>query len=129
MGPATPIAQLVSAIRAKAPDIVAISYRLAPDSAASLLKQLKEEMTKDPSLRAPRYVFGGTGPVAVVARDSGIFEVAFDGSEPVETIKARLRGVIPTKVEVIPSSDLVSRIEASNPVPILRHHFGITKVK
>ncbi|HEX7392264.1 MAG TPA: cobalamin B12-binding domain-containing protein [Thermoplasmata archaeon] len=129
MGPATPITQLVSAIRAKAPDIVAISYRLAPDSAASLLNQLKEEMAKDPSLRAPRYVFGGTGPVAIVARDSGIFEVAFDGSEPVETIKARLRGVILTKVEAIPSSDLVSRIEASNPVPILRHHFGLPKVK
>lgn len=129
LGPATPVKQLVSAIKAKAPDIVALSYRLTPDSAVSLFNELKEEMTKDQSLRTPRYVFGGTGPVAMAARDSGIFDVAFDGSEPVETIKAHLRGTKPAKVDAVPSSDLVSRIEASYPVPILRHHFGLPKLK
>ncbi len=129
IGPATPITQLVTAIRAKAPDIVALSYRLTPESAASLFNELKEEIAKYPELRAPRYIFGGTGPVAMVARDSGVFEVAFDGSEPADTIKARLKGVVPMKADAIPSSDLVSRIEASSPVPILRHHFGLPKVK
>jgi len=129
LGPAVPIRQLVSAIKMRKPDIVALSYRLTPESATPLLQELKQELDKDPALKQRRYLFGGTAPVAMVARDSGIFEAAFDGSESVEVIKARLRGVAPPKEDTAKSSDLVSRIGGSYPIPLLRHHFGLPKLK
>jgi len=129
LGPAVPIRQLVAAVRLRNPDIVALSYRLTPESAAPLLEELKQELEKDPALKAKRYLFGGTAPVAIVARDSGVFEATFDGSESVEAVKARLRGVAPPKEEQAKSSDLVSRISGSHPVPLLRHHFGLPKLK
>lgn len=128
LGPAVPIRQLVSAIKLKNPDIVAISYRLTPESAAPLLEELKLELEKDQSLKGRRYLFGGTAPVAIVARNSGIFEAAFDGGESIETIKARLQGAPPPKEETARSSDLIGRMKNSYPVPLLRHHFGLPKM-
>lgn len=129
LGPAVPIRHLVAAIKLKNPDIVALSYRLTPESAKLLLEELKTELDRDPALRAKRYLFGGTAPVAMVARDSGLFEMAFDGSETIDAIKAILRGVPRPKQEEARSSDLVSRIRASYPVPLLRHHFGLPSIK
>ncbi|MBN1677474.1 MAG: cobalamin-dependent protein [Candidatus Thermoplasmatota archaeon] len=129
LGPAVPIRQLVSAIKLKNPEIVAVSYRLTPESAAPLLGELKLELEKDQGLKGRRYLFGGTAPVAVVARNSGIFEAVFDGSESVEAIKAKLRGAPPPKEETARSSDLVDRIKNSYPLPLLRHHFGLPKMK
>lgn len=129
LGPAVSIRQLVTAVKLKNPDIVALSYRLTPESVMPLLEELRQEIEKDPELRGKRYLFGGTAPVAAVARDSGIFETAFDGTEPVEAIKARLLGRPVPREEGAPSSDLVSRIRASYPVPLLRHHFGLPKLK
>lgn len=129
LGPAVPVRQLVSAVKLRNPDIVALSYRLTPESVMPLLEELKLELEKDPVLKGKRYLFGGTAPVAMVARDSGIFEAAFDGTESVDAIKARLRGTPPPKDETVKSSDLVGRIKASYPVPLLRHHFGVPKMK
>lgn len=124
-----PIRQLVSAIKLKNPDIVAISYRLTPESATPLLDELRLELEKDQTLRRKRYLFGGTAPVAIVARNSGIFDAAFDGSESIETIKASLQGAPPPREQTIRSSDLMTRIENSHPIPLLRHHFGLPKMK
>jgi len=129
MGPAVPIRILVAAIKLRNPDVVALSYRLTPESAAALLEELKTELEKDSALRGRRYLFGGTAPVAMVARQSGLFEAAFDGSEPVETIKATLQNIPLPKVEKARSPDLVGRIRNSYPFPLLRHHFGLPRMK
>lgn len=129
MGPAVPVRQLVPAIKIKNPDIVALSYRLTAESAAPIFEELKAEIEKDPALKGRRYLFGGTAPVAMVARDSGIFEAAFDGSEPVEAVKAALQRVPVPREERVWSPSLIGRIESSYPVPLLRHHFGLPRMK
>ncbi|MGB6121136.1 MAG: cobalamin-dependent protein, partial [Bacteroidota bacterium] len=87
LGPAVPIDRLIEGIRTHRPDLVAISYRLTPENASELFNELRLRLTER-GLSEGRFVFGGTPPVAEVARAAGLFERAFSGMEPVEEIKA-----------------------------------------
>lgn len=124
LGPAVPVRELVEQVRRDIPDIVAVSYRLTPESAAALLAELKAAVDSDPELRRPRYFFGGTPPVARVAEATGLFQAVFDGSEPPDAAAAALRGDFAPAATRTPSSDLVTRVEASFPFPLIRHHYG-----
>ncbi len=144
-GPATPISSLLAAIRHEQPDIVAVSYRLTPENARSLLMELGEACsqeglierlastgnrrgrTQPPGcIQLPRFVFGGTPPVAAVARELGMFEAVFDGTAPPEAILAYLRGQPWEQMqETDYPADLVGRIRRKAPYPVLRHHFGL----
>ncbi len=135
-GPATPVGELVAAIQRESPDIVAVSYRLTPENARSLLLDLGEACSNEGLIgtgtagtrgRAPpRYIFGGTPPVAEVAREIGLFEAVFDGQAPAEAVIAYLRG---RPWEAMQAEDypaeLVPRIRWKAPYPLLRHHFGL----
>jgi len=129
LGPAVPIRTLLDSVKRETPDIVAVSYRLSPGSAQAVLDELKGALESDPELRKPRYFFGGTPPAALVARDTGIFEAVFDGSEPQDAVVAALKGGVVGRTSVVPSSDLVTRVEASFPAPLVRHHFGLPDMK
>jgi hypothetical protein len=129
LGPAVPIRTLLDSVAKEAPDIVAVSYRLNPASARALLDELKAALGSDPALRKPRYFFGGTPPVAKVALDTGVFDAVFDGSEPQDAIVAALKGGGTSRAMGVPSSDLLTRAEASFPVPLIRHHFGLPDMK
>jgi len=129
LGPAVPVRHLVKAIEEQKPDIVAVSYRLSPESAKALFEELKAQVTGNPALSGKRYLFGGTPPVAKLARDTGMFEAAFDGTEPQEVVVAALKGTAIHRSVQVPSSDLVKRIENSYPVPLFRHHFGLPTLK
>jgi hypothetical protein len=129
LGPAVPLRRLMDGIREESPGIVAVSYRLSPGSAKALLDELKSAVDADPDLRKPRYFFGGTPPAAKVASDTGLFDAVFDGSEPHEAIVAALRGGTATKTHVVPGADLVTRVDAAFPVPLVRHHFGLPDMK
>jgi methanogenic corrinoid protein MtbC1 len=65
-GPAVSVARLVKLIEQEKPDIVAVSYRLTPDSAEGLFSDLESELTSA-GIRGCRMVFGGTPPVVAVA--------------------------------------------------------------
>jgi len=130
-GPATPIDELVAAIRRESPEIVAVSYRLTPENARSLLLNLGESCSNEGLIGAGmmgqvRFVFGGTPPVAKVAREVGLFEAVFDGQQPPEAAIAYLRG---RPWEAMQAEDypgeLVPRIRWKVPYPLLRHHFGL----
>lgn len=129
LGPAVPVAILVQAIKERVPDIVAVSYRLSPENAEALLRELKSAIEESPELQKPRYFFGGTPPVAAVARRSGLFAEVFDGSEPPHAVTEAIQGSTGTGQADIPSSDLVERIAKSFPVPLIRHHFGLPTLK
>ncbi|MBN1584484.1 MAG: cobalamin-dependent protein [Anaerolineae bacterium] len=125
-GPATSVDEFVAAIRRELPDIVAVSYRLTPENARSLLMELGEACSNEALIGQTRFVFGGTPPVAAVAREIGLFETVFSGEEPPEAIVGYLRGQ-PWKAmqpDDYPSA-LVSRIRWKDPYPVLRHHFGL----
>ena len=124
LGPAMPVEKLVGAIRVHDPEIVAVSYRLSPSSAKAVFDELKDELDRAPELKMRRFLFGGTPPVAVLARKSGLFEVAFDGSEPLEVSLAVLKGETFRPESRSYGDTLVTRLHASHPFPLIRHHFG-----
>jgi hypothetical protein len=132
-GPATSVDDLVAAIRRESPDLVAVSYRLTPENARSLLMELGEACSDEgliggaaSSGERTRFVFGGTPPVAAVAREIGLFETVFSGQEPPEAVIAYLRG---QRWEAMQPDDypseLIPRIRWKTPYPLLRHHFGL----
>jgi len=123
LGPAVGPKALAEAAAANRPDIVAVSYRLSPEGAENLFRELKDEIERA-GLTGVRFVFGGTPPAAAAAERSGLFERVFSGREPVEDILAYIRGVpSETGGQDFPD-DLVSRIRWKSPVPLIRHHYG-----
>lgn len=128
LGPAVSVKELTGAIRETDADVVGISYRLSPESAKYHLTNLKNSLMEE-GLLDRRYVFGGTPPTAEVARSIGIFEMVFDGTEPVEEVlsvlKGRREGAGP---EHYPQT-LLERIDWKAPYPVLRHHFGLPSLE
>jgi methylmalonyl-CoA mutase cobalamin-binding subunit len=123
LGPAVPVKQLVREVIEKKPHMVAVSYRLTPETAVALFNELKTEISKSGIINI-RFVFGGTPPVAKFARDSGLFESVFDGTEPLESIKEYLHGRGSVRSNHIFADNLVERINQKYPYPLIRHHFG-----
>jgi len=125
-GPATSINDLMAAVRRELPDIVAVSYRLTPENSHSLLMQFKEACSEEGLIGRTRFVFGGTPPVATIAREMGLFEAVFSGQEPPEATIAYLRGQAwDTIQEADWPAELIPRIQWKSPYPVLRHHFGL----
>jgi methylmalonyl-CoA mutase cobalamin-binding subunit len=128
LGPAVSITSLIAAIRQNDPELVAVSYRLTPETGESLLKQLISE-ARSVGVEKKRYVFGGTPPLAERARQLDFFEKCFSGEEPIEEAIAFLKGQL---YEGLTEEDypqtFVRRLAWKEPVPLLRHHFGLPSV-
>lgn len=122
LGPATPIDKLFEAIKDKKPAIVSIGYRLTPENVVPLLDEIRERR-KDLKPQ-PRWEFGGTKPVADIARKYGFFEFISDGFDDINDSIRYLRGLPEEASAESYGTNLVNRITASYPYPILRHHFG-----
>lgn len=123
LGPAVPPATLAAIVREEQPDAVAISYRLTAEDLRPLLEELSVKLRGLPAPR-PRLFFGGTPPAAEAARGSGLFEAVFDGSEAPEAVERFVNGERARKRRGVVKTDLLSRIEASFPLPLIRHHYG-----
>lgn len=123
LGPAVPPERLLDAIRREQPDVVAVSYRLTPEDLPLLLNVLRGRIDGLPHPR-PRWVFGGTAAAAEFARRSGLFERVFDGSEDHDAVEAFIRGQPPPHASMEHPDNLLARIQAAAPAPILRHHYG-----
>ncbi|HEY7588309.1 MAG TPA: cobalamin B12-binding domain-containing protein [Thermoplasmata archaeon] len=128
LGPAVPVARIVEAIRSEEPDLVAISYRLTPENARAVLDELKVGVDRE-NLRGRRFVFGGTPPCAAQAREVGLFDAVFDGSQPVGEIVAWLRGEVSAQGEEAYAATLLERIRQRAPWPLVRHHFGMPSLE
>ncbi len=122
-GPAVEVPRLVKIIKQEQPDIVALSYRLTPASAKELLAELGEALRRA-GLTGIHMIFGGTPPVAAVARETGLFSRIFDGTEPEIRIREYLRGSNPQHQSEILPDTLTGRIKQKYPYPLIRHHFG-----
>lgn len=123
LGPAVPPSVLLAALEAERPDMVALSYRLTAEDLKPLLEQIREGV-EPLSSRNAKWVFGGTPPTAAVARESGLFERAFDGSETLDAVERFVRGDTARGRKRSFPADLISRIEVSYPFPLIRHHYG-----
>lgn len=123
-GPATDAESFVEAAVTLRPEVIGVSYRLTPGNAEVALAELVE-MLKAAGLGDRRLMFGGTPPVAAVARRMGVFEAVFEGGESADVIRAALRGEGTGGEErPIPPQQAVERILWKAPTPILRHHYG-----
>jgi methylmalonyl-CoA mutase cobalamin-binding subunit len=123
MGPAVSITRIIRAINEERPEIMALSYRLTPETASGLFRELKDELRKTDKSET-KLVFGGTPPVADEALKSGLFDKVYKGTESVESIKQYLRGSEGEKTENLYADTLVRRIGQKYPYPLIRHHFG-----
>lgn len=124
LGPAVPIAHFLESIRQHNPDLVAVSYRLTPETGEALLKRFIESV-RQAGLEKRRFVFGGTPPLVERARKLEFFERCFSGEEPVEEVIAYLRGELwqGTTEKDFPQT-FVERLMWKKPFPLIRHHYG-----
>ena len=127
IGPATSVAEFVNAIEEYRPELVAISYRLTPQVAETLISEL-QQLLSERNLLDRRFVFGGTPPVAQVAKESGLFERVFTGEDGPEEVLAFLRGEGHKDEECTWGSTLLERVASRQPYPLLRHHYGQPEV-
>ncbi|MGC9399160.1 MAG: methionine synthase [Anaerolineae bacterium] len=124
-GPATDAETWADLAHRFQPDIIGVSYRLTPENARAALQEFWAVM-KAAGLSDRRFVFGGTPPVAQVAREMGIFEAVFDGTKPPLAVLGYLKGEHRAEgPPQPPPQNTIERIRWKAPYPLLRHHFGI----
>lgn len=124
-GPATDAETWADMAREFQPDVIGVSYRLTPETGRQALTDFWGVM-QAAGLGDRTFVFGGTPPVAAVARELGIFAAIFDGTEPASAVIRFLRGGPDQGSDhAIPPQSTVARILWKAPYPLLRHHFGI----
>jgi methylmalonyl-CoA mutase cobalamin-binding subunit len=125
-GPATDLETFADAIVARQPDVIAISYRLTPENARTLLAEFGSILGAMGMLGKARVLFGGTPPVAEVAHEFTYIDRVFSGEEAPHEIQMALRGEMPGRVDdkTYPQN-AIERIQWKAPYPLLRHHFGI----
>lgn len=132
LGPAVSIDKLMEVIKRHNPDIVALGYRLSPQACQQVLSELKIRLS-DEGLLQREYLFGGTVATAQVAKDTGIFQKIFDGTQPIEEIISFLRDALRKglgdKEQKIFPDNLIDRVDYKHPSPLIRHHIGLPSVE
>jgi hypothetical protein len=124
LGGAVLIEKIILGIRILNPDIVAISYRLSPETADIHLQEFIQTIEKEGLKNGRIFAFGGTEPVAQIARKFEFFDAVFGGKSTDEDVSAFLEGRNPENKEEYYASTLLSRIRQKSPMPIIRHHYG-----
>lgn len=125
LGPAVSVEKALQAARQEKADLVAVSYRLTPETGERLLGEFAEAADELRS-QGVRFAFGGTPPVAERAARMGFFEQVFDGSQNAEEVLAYLRGEnLAALTETSFPQTTIERIHWKSPYPLVRHHFGL----
>jgi hypothetical protein len=123
LGPSGGVTPVVEEAVSTRPDVLACSYRLTPEVARAIFRQLRTELNAA-GLAGQRLVFGGTPSICAVARESGVFEAIFSGEEPLELVEAWLDGGGGALEERALPQTLRERVDALAPYPLIRHHYG-----
>lgn len=124
LGPAVSVADFVRAIQEHQAELIAVSYRLTPETGVSLLRQFITA-ARVAGVGERRYVFGGTPPVCEEARALDFFERCFSGEESVDEVVDYLRGRLHEGASATHYPQTFrDRLAWRAPVPLLRHHFG-----
>ncbi len=106
------------------PEFMALSYRLTPSVAGEIIKDLQTKLAGD-FYPKTIWLFGGTPPVCQVAAQSGLFAAVFDGTESDDQVVRWLHGDSQLENDKLWADNLIDRLRAQIPYPILRHHFGL----
>ena len=119
------IDDLIKIIGEKKPDVVALSYRLTPEPLHKIMEELR---MKTKELKNITWLFGGTEPTSLVAKEYEIFDKIFYGHEDIDEVIAYLKGQDYSEEESYPK-DIIGRIKSKYPYPILRHHLGLSTIE
>jgi methylmalonyl-CoA mutase cobalamin-binding subunit len=129
LGPSIPVDEVIDAAKRENANLVAVSYRLTPETGERLLGQFAESADELRS-QGVRFAFGGTPPIAARAQALGFFEQTFEGGEPAEMVLAYLKGhPLSDQSESNFPQTAIDRIEWKSPYPLLRHHFGLPSIE
>jgi len=129
LGPAVPIEKMLKTAQQEGADMVAVSYRLTPETGERLLADFAESADEMRSAGV-RFVFGGTPPVADRARALGFFERVFEGGENADTVLSYLKSESSRdQNEIKYPQSAVERVAWKHPFPIIRHHFGLPTIE
>lgn len=123
LGPAVSVDLLFENIICHKPDMVGIGYRLTPENVVPILDEI-DRRRKDLDYE-PTWVFGGTLPVANVAKQYDFFSFISDGTDDILDSIRFLKGEKSGGCDLNYAKDIVSRIKDNSPHPVLRHHFGL----
>ncbi len=123
LGPAVSISYLFEEIEKYRPDVISIGYRLTPTNVIPLLDEIEKRRRK--LSYTPEWSFGGTRPVAEIARKYNFFKFISDGFDDIKDSLRFLRGQTEEEDAISYGKTLIERIEKNYPYPILRHHFGL----
>ncbi len=129
LGPANSVSKVIDTIEKHKPDIVAVSYRLSPQSLVPVLDQLQERIFNLGKPRPEIWLFGGTPPTCEVAQKYSFFERFFDSSTLPTDVIDYLRGWTDDSGERAYPTALLDRLEFRRPYPILRAHFGLPSLE
>jgi methylmalonyl-CoA mutase cobalamin-binding subunit len=130
LGPAVPVKTFIDAMIETDSDLTAVSYRLMPESGKFHLTQLKMALEESGLLNGKKkYIFGGTPPVAQIAKKIGIFDRIFDGTDTIENTISYLRGRITPKKKITYPTNILDRIRWKIPYPVIRHHLGLPSLE
>ena len=117
--------RIAEAVKEREPNMVAVSYRLSPETGERWLRRFVQIIEKERLREGRTYLFGGTEPVARIARSLGFFDAVFGGGTRLEEVVAFLRGEGVKSRRVHHASTLLGRIAQKHPYPVIRHHFGL----
>jgi len=128
LGTAVSIDELITKVKEHNPDVIGVSYRLTATSAVKLLDDLKNAVTES-SLERKRWVLGCTAPIKPFAEQINLFEKIFTGFSTDEDSIGFLRGRTHMPPEEMNPQDLMTRMIIKSPIPIIRHHFGLSTIE
>lgn len=129
MGPAVPVDQLIEQIKQSEAHMIALSYRLTPDTGYSIITDFITRI-KEEGLTERSYILGCLPELAKKVGKMEFFDHIYTGGETVDDLLPLLRNESTSKLDdSFYPNDLVSRIEFKQPFPILRAHFGLPSMK
>ncbi|MBQ8319042.1 MAG: cobalamin B12-binding domain-containing protein [Lachnospiraceae bacterium] len=127
LGPAVSVDELFENIDIYRPDMVGVGYRLTPENVVPLLEEINRRREK--LSYNITWVFGGTMPVAHIARKYGFFSFVSDGTDDIVDSIRFLRGDSGSDSVMAYPDNIVDRIKENSPYPVLRHHFGLPSLE
>ncbi|MGE5557417.1 MAG: cobalamin B12-binding domain-containing protein [Bacillota bacterium] len=116
--------RIIAAVEERNPDIIALSYRLTPEVAEKIFREVKI-LAGRARILSKTWIFGGTPPVCEKAAATGLFEAVFNGEETDDRTIRWLKGDKSKAGNNRWPGTLIERIRDQQPYPILRHHFGL----
>jgi len=126
--PPNTISEIIQKIYQTNADIIALSYRLTPEVAVNLIKELRLKLTQE--LKSKIWIFGGTTLVCEAIKPLGVFHHYFNGkATEIDVLEFLRRSQVTTKEEesIFPNT-LIERMDFVKPFPLLRAHFGMSSV-